>query len=70
MKDKEIVAIDGVDYEYCSFYKRLEQPNDGSVEHPAIACPKCHGMIFSITYGTYKCIANCKCGNSMTIYDG
>jgi len=72
MKDKEIVAINGVDYKYCSYYKRLglHDDGDGSVQHPAVACPECHGTKFSITYGSYKCIANCECGNSMTIYDG
>ena len=71
MKDKETVTIDGVDYQYDSYYDRLERPeHDGSVQHPAIACPKCQRTTFCITYGNYQCIANCQCGHSMTIYDG
>ena len=71
MKDKEIVKINGVEYEYCSHDDALFRPShNGSVEHPVVACPKCHGMKFSITYGNYVCIANCECGHSMSIYDG
>ena len=69
MKDKETVMINGVDYEYDSYYDRLCLSNDED-SSPGVACPKCHNTTFSISYGNYRCIANCKCGHSMTIYDG
>jgi len=67
MKDGEKVIVDGKKYEYCAFYGRLENISDIA---PAIICPKCFGKWFTISYGNYECIANCKCGNSFTIYDG
>jgi hypothetical protein len=72
MKEGDKIEIDGVVYQYCAFYDRLEQPNfqDGTYEKPAIACPKCKGVVFRISYGEWCCIANCKCGHSMTVYDG
>jgi len=77
LKDDQEVVVQGVTYTYCAFYQRLEQIDDrgfsiadGTVEHPAILCPLCHGAEFRITYGDYECIANCACGHSFTIYDG
>jgi len=66
-RDKDVTTINGVEYEYSAFYKRLCRTED---EAPAIACPLCHGVEFTISYGNYECIANCSCGNSMVIYDG
>lgn len=71
MKDRDIVKINGVDYEYLMYYDRLQRPgDDGTRENPAICCPKCRRTTFYITYGDYECVANCLCGHSMTIYDG
>jgi hypothetical protein len=71
LKDKMEVKINGVPYIYESAYKRLERVGMvGSRSHPAIACPLCHGTMFSIVYGNWECIADCPCGHSMTIYDG
>lgn len=72
MKNKEQVVINSIIYEYSDYYKRLEttEKEDEKQNHKAqIACPKCHATEFSISYGEYKCIANCKCGHSMTVYD-
>jgi hypothetical protein len=68
MKDGEIVKINNLDYRYSKFYDRLELIGNESKEH--IACPKCNSTTFTISYGTYECIANCSCGHSMTVYDG
>ena len=72
MEDKEKVEINGEIYEYSAFYDRLELTGDrdGTYSQPAIACPKCRDFAFRITYGEWECVANCKCGHSMTIYDG
>ena len=71
MEDKQMIEINGSTYAYSAFYKRLELKNaEDTYERPAIACPKCWGFAFKITYGNYECIANCKCGHTMTIYDG
>lgn len=72
MKDNEKIIIDGVEYQYCASYDRLELPDfqDGTAEVPAIRCPKCHGMEFRIGYGNWCCIAFCKCGHQMDVYDG
>ena len=67
MKDQEKVQINGKDYFYHEYYERLQAEKDNK---PAIACPKCHNTTFEISYGQYECIANCKCGHQMTIYDG
>lgn len=72
MEDKQRVEINGTVYEYSSFYKRLQRPDfeDGTYDKPAIACPKCWSTDFKITYGEWCCIANCKCGHAMDVYDG
>lgn len=72
MKDKGRIEINGAVYQYNEFYDRLERPEfeDGTSEQPAIACPKCKGLEFRITYGEWCCIANCRCGHSMDVYDG
>lgn len=67
MIDKSKVTISDRVFIYESYYDRLEA-EDG--ENPAIACPKCNNTLFSISYDTYQCVANCKCGHKMTIYDG
>lgn len=67
MKDKDIITIDNKEFSFNEFYNRL-QSKDNNV--PSIACPKCLNTNFSISYKQYQCIANCKCGHSMTIYDG
>lgn len=66
-KDKQIVYINNRKFIYDEFYDRLEAHNH---KKPAIACSKCKNTEFSISYGDYKCIANCKCGHYMTVYDG
>lgn len=56
---------------YYPSYERLiiiEDHAETSKAH--VACPKCHNTTFEISFGNYKCIANCKCGHSMTVYDG
>ena len=67
MKDGKKVKIEGVNYFYDANYDRLESKKD---DKPAIACPKCHNTTFKISYSRYECIANCRCGHQMTIYDG
>lgn len=69
MKDKERITIKDEVYKYCNFYKRLEIV-DSSKGKPEIMCPKCYNTLFSISYGHYECIASCKCGHKMTVYDG
>jgi acetone carboxylase gamma subunit len=69
MENNEKITIDNEVYEYSKFYDRLQIINDDS-NKPGIICPKCLNTLFTITYGDYKCIANCKCGHSMTVYDG
>ena len=71
MQDADITIINGVEYEYDEFYKHLKRVNSpGSRSHPAIACPKCKGVMFSVVFGVYELIADCPCGNSFTVYDG
>jgi hypothetical protein len=73
MKDDEIIEIDGLNYRYCAYYKRLQlcgHEQEKNPEHPAIVCPECKNTLFRITYGDYECIANCKCGHIMVVYDG
>jgi hypothetical protein len=69
MKNKEKITINGKEYEYSEFYDRLEIiDNIKNLEQ--VACPKCNNTFFSISYGNYQCIANCKCGHKMEIYGG
>lgn len=74
MKDKEIITIEGITYEYNEYYKRLNVLGAcsglGEKTNIQIRCPKCHNGFFSIKYGNYECIAVCKCGHEMTVYDG
>ncbi len=70
MEDNEIVKIGYKNYKYNEFYKRLELDSQESQYKESIACPICKNTSFTISYGKYECIANCKCGHSMTIYDG
>ena len=70
MKDNQEITIENEVYKYCKFYDRLENIKGELTNKPAIACPKCLNTLFTITYGHYECIANCKCGHSMTVYDG
>lgn len=65
MEHNEIVIINNKEFIYNSSYDRLE-----SELFPQIACPKCKNTLFQISYGNYECIANCKCGHKMTVYDG
>jgi len=69
MKAGEKVIINNKEYEYHTYYDRLCLPQN-SIDKEAVACPKCSNTSFTISYGDYECIANCKCGHSMTIYDG
>jgi len=68
MEDNEKVEINGIIYKYSHYYERLQAIEDNIA--PAIACPKCNAVDFQLSYGDYECIANCKCGHSMTVYDG
>ena len=68
MKDKETVIINNKEYVYESYYQRLELKKSDGLD--SIACPKCSNIYFSISYKSYECIANCKCGHFMTIYKG
>jgi len=69
MKQGELITIGDIVYKYDSCYDRLEENEDENTE-PAIACPKCFNIEFTIAYGVYECIAVCRCGHRMTIYDG
>lgn len=66
--DKEQILINNQLYRYNDYYNRLESLNN--TIKAGIACPKCHAIEFTLNYGDYKMIANCKCGHSMTVYDG
>lgn len=69
--DNEKVVIDGLTYEFCSFYNRLRVClDDRKKTISEIRCPNCHGDTFKIGYGNYECIAYCQCGTEMTVYDG
>ena len=70
MKDQEHIIIEDTIYLYESFYQRLELVSNSKPCKNQIRCPKCHNDRFTISYGTYECIANCSCGHSMVIYDG
>lgn len=66
-----VTIINNLRYFYNEFYNRLEVIGEHENQTKAhIACPKCHNTSFQINYGNYECIANCKCGHSMTVYDG
>ena len=69
MAKKEIEHPDiqylGNIYSYNEFYKRYESLSSDTKF--AILCPKCKSAWFSISYGDYECIANCRCGNSFVI---
>lgn len=67
MKDKEIIIVNGREYEY---HKTDDVLKGIERDAPAVICPKCHNDTFEISYGHYECIALCKCGHSMTIYAG
>lgn len=63
MKDKDVIVINGFNYEYSEFYDTLEAIGIGDHEFTeeehynfkqTIACPKCLGMLFTISYGNYK----------------
>lgn len=68
-KDNEIIEINGLKYQYSGFYQRLSLKTENE-NIPNILCPICHNSKFWISYGEYKCVANCECGHHMTIYDG
>lgn len=70
MENNDVVLINSKQYEYNGFYGRLKLLDTEEESKEEIACPKCLGTEFSISYGNYECIANCKCGHSMTVYDG
>lgn len=70
MKNNDEIIIKNEIYKYDEFYDRLQNIKGELTNKPAIACPKCLNTLFIITYGHYECIANCKCGHKMTIYDG
>ena len=67
MQDNEKIEINGIIYEYSKYYDRLESERD---EIPGVLCPKCYNDTFQLSYGNYEIIAHCKCGHSMTVYDG
>lgn len=67
MKDKEKIVIEGIEFTFIHYYDRLNSDD----KKKAVACPKCLATEgFSISYGNYECIAHCKCGHDMTVYDG
>lgn len=65
IKDQDKVIINDKTYTYSSYYKRLV-----SEDYDSIACPMCHNISFTLSYGEYELIAHCKCGHSMVVYDG
>jgi len=69
-EDDETVYIDGKKWFYSEHYDYLESPKRDEEVAPAICCPHCERVEFSISYGTYRCIANCSCGHKMVIYEG
>lgn len=77
MKDKEIVQINGLEYQYNALYQRLEvvgipgaaftsEEKDNFKQQ--IACPKCYNRLFTLSYIAWGINANCKCGHSMIVY--
>ena len=68
-EDKEVIEVDTIKYEYCSFSKYLRRI-ESYQEAPVIMCPKCRSITFQISYGDYSCLANCSCGHVMEIYSG
>lgn len=73
--DKEVVVLNGITFTYSDYYKSLTVERDSTDEDRKgakveVACPCCHGTVFTIGYGNYACIAHCPCGHSMTVYDG
>jgi hypothetical protein len=79
MKDGDIIVINGFNYEYSESYDRLEAIGIGDHKFTeeedynfkqTIACPKCLSTLFTISYASYECRANCSCGHSMAIYEG
>ena len=61
------VNLHGREFKIDKHYHRLESVDKVP---PAIACPYCLNTSFMIGYGEYECIAHCKCGHSMVVYDG
>ena len=62
-----VIMSNNIAYTYDKFYDRLEC---SEVNDIMILCPNCHNSTFSIKYSSYQCIAVCKCGHEMTVYDG
>lgn len=69
-KEGEEVTIKNRIFTYCSHYQRLHIKDRKDDTNNAVACPYCHGMTFTIGYGSWECIAHCPCGHSMVVYDG
>lgn len=69
MKNNEIININGIDYEYSEYYKKLNIV-DESKSNVHVLCPLCLNSLFSLRYGDYELIAQCSCGHEMTVYDG
>lgn len=69
-KDNEIIKIGGKDFKYVEYYQRLQSVDFTENNPIQIACPRCQNTQFTIGYGSYECIAYCKCGHSMVVYDG
>ena len=72
LEDGEKVVVSGKKYYYSELYERLESKEKDEETSPAICCPKCHKVEFSISYNNHECIcsANCSCGHKMIIYEG
>lgn len=68
MKDGDTIIHNGITYMYDSYYDRFTSFTSGTKFE--VLCPKCLSGMFSISYGTNECIANCVCGHSFTIYNG
>jgi hypothetical protein len=68
MNDKEIIIVNGIEYEFIEYYNRLER-KDSKIA-PVVLCSNCRNDSFRLSYGDYECIAHCKCGNTFTVYDG
>jgi hypothetical protein len=69
LTEGSVVVIDGKSYVYSDYYKLLNRVDTEDKER-SVMCPECHGTQFEIGYGSFECIATCKCGHRMVVYDG
>jgi hypothetical protein len=68
-KDKEIITINEVKWQYDSFYDRLRRYNLCFLNKVELMCPACFNIEFTISFDEdgFRPYANCKCGHRMNI---